>query len=325
MTATLKCSRKGRSHRSQRATSASARTKAPAREKRKRCQYLPETPVEYVASVEFPKRNAEARILDHPAFDQALAERELDRGESQPESHLAKMCSARLLTPTEETVLFRAMNYLKYRAHRLQRRHKRPSEKVCHEFRSLTRQASQVRNRIIEANLRLVVSIVKRYASTSQVFDELLSEGTMSLMKAVDKFDYDRGFRFSTYATRAIVRNFGRHLKRSAQRRSRTESSPEVEYLENSLPAEPEEGLSEREVVRASAALEPLLARLKPREEVIVRARYGLNSDGETTTLQKLAGELGVCKERVRQLEHRALRKLREMADDTELREFDVT
>ncbi|MGL4465153.1 MAG: sigma-70 family RNA polymerase sigma factor, partial [Planctomycetia bacterium] len=124
---------------------------------------------------------------------------------------LSQYCETPLLTRHEEVFLFRQMNFLKHYA-ALRRDAGAPIRDVA----ELLRRADRVRNRLIQTNLRLVVSVAKRYVNDTNRFDELLSEGIVHLIRAIEKFDCSRGFRFSTYATRTLQNNLN-HLM--AQRR----------------------------------------------------------------------------------------------------------
>ncbi len=131
-------------------------------------------------------------------------------------AHLERMCAAPLLTPAEERDLFCRMNYVKYRANALRStlNANRPNRRKLSEIESLLKHADALRNRIVHSNIRLVISIVKKFADDRNPFDDLLSEGISCLIKAVEKFDFDRGFRFSTYATRAVSREVFRLIQR---------------------------------------------------------------------------------------------------------------
>jgi RNA polymerase primary sigma factor len=212
------------------------------------------------------------------------------------------------------------MNYLKDRANalRVTLNVQRPSRKKLDQIDRLLDHATTIRNRIVHANVRLVVSIVKQFSDERNSFDDLLSEGINCLIKAVEKFDFDRGFRFSTYATRAVRREVFRLVQRHHRDRSRfTTGSQEV--LSQELTTETSTDRSESAWKKIDNSIGEMLSSLDEREQFIVQARYGFHDLGEKPTFQRLGEMLGVSKERVRQLEQRALNKLREVADDLRL------
>ena len=151
-----------------------------------------------------------------------------------------------------------------------------------------------------------------------KTFDELLSEGIETLLRATDKFDYTRGFRFSTYATTAVRRTLWRSLQTAQRDRDRMLFSDQLKATDQPQPqdAPPVDDLHDQQRRRA---LPSLLRRLSQRERYILSRRYGLNADGASQTLQSLARDLGVCKERVRQLEVRAKAKIRILVKDLNL------
>ena len=180
----------------------------------------------------------------------------------------------------------------------------------------LLSEAQTIRDHIIKANMRLVMSVVKKFVTSQTTFDEMLSDGIVALMKCVDKFDFERGFRFSTYAYRSIVRDAYRSAK-SIQ-------------FQTSQCAGDERALDQEQDRDSSAVRDGFWAKLRDltgimvdrldrRERFIIRCRYALGSHRKAKSLQFLASKLGVSKERVRQLELRAVGKLRDMAADAEI------
>ena len=128
--------------------------------------------------------------------------------------YLASLYEVPLLTREQEAQLFRKMNYLKYKASRLRDKLdvSRPESRLMDQIEKLYDGAVATKNQIIAANLRLVVSIAKRYVGRAANFFELVSDGNMSLMRAAEKFDVSRGNKFSTYASWAIMKNFARTI-----------------------------------------------------------------------------------------------------------------
>lgn len=229
-------------------------------------------------------------------------------------SYLASLYEVPLLTAAEEKHLFRQFNYLKYRASELRDAldPRRPSLRRMDEIEELHRRAVQAKNQIVRANLRLVVSIAKRYASDHEDVFDLTSEGNMSLMRAVEKFDFARGNRLSTYATWAITRNFARayHNRISQATRFRTGQEEFVDIADSRRDPHVEE--SAQRVHEADVS--KILDCLSEREREIVAKRFGLARVQPPLTLKEIGAEMGVSKERVRQIEKVALDKLREAA-----------
>ena len=228
--------------------------------------------------------------------------------------HLGRLCAAPLLTHEEEQSLFRRMNLLKCHAAALQQQIciRRPVLRHLDQIENSLAEAEAIRNRIVQANMRLVIAVVKKFATPQISFDELLSDGTLTLLGAVEKFDFDRGFRFSTYAYRSIARNAYRTVT-DRQRDQRRQALVDAPVEEIAQPAELA-ALDERSWETLRGLLGKMLARLDGRERTIVSARYALGKQRNSETFQSIADKLGVSKERVRQLEQRAVNKLRAMA-----------
>lgn len=234
--------------------------------------------------------------------------------------HLSRLCEVPLLTPVQEQMLFRRMNFLLHQAsvHRSLLNVDRPSRARLELIDRMVLLAEWHRDRIIEANLRLVFSIVKKFVNANNSFDDLLSEGIVGLIRAAEKFDFDRGFRFSTYATQVVRRNSYKSVVAKQQDRQKV-----VDGLQDmNIDVSDDDrcsAISEQRWHELRSHLSVMLDQLDRREKLIIRSRFALGSHRRVRTLQALADRLGISKERVRQLERRAMEKLQEMAGDIEL------
>ncbi len=231
-------------------------------------------------------------------------------------AHLGRLCEAPLLTPEQERQLFCRMNFLRHQASLQQSmlNLQRPSRARLELIDRLLAMANWHRDRIVEANLRLVFSIVKKFVNGTNTFDDLLSDGILGMFRAVDKFDFDRGFRFSTYATQVIRRNSYRAVIATQEDQQRAISGlqdMDVEFTDEGRMS----AFSENRWNLLRSRLAGMLSALDRREKFIIRARFALGSHRKVKTLQAIANRLGVSKERVRQLETRATKRLMEMAD----------
>ncbi|MGA2033276.1 MAG: sigma-70 family RNA polymerase sigma factor [Thermoguttaceae bacterium] len=230
-------------------------------------------------------------------------------------AYLASLYEVPLLTREQEAHLFRKMNYLKYLARKLRASLDldRPKRRLMDRIENLYEESVATKNRIISANLRLVVSIAKRYVGPAADFFELVSDGNVSLIRAVEKFDFARGFRFSTYATWAIMKNFARSIPAVLRHQDRfRSSSPEMFSTTEDMRADQHE--QESAQIQRESRVGRLLSRLDEREQQIITGRFGLARGQEPLTLKQVGAVMGVTKERIRQIQFRAIGKLRKAA-----------
>ncbi|GMU23524.1 MAG: hypothetical protein AMXMBFR13_36020 [Phycisphaerae bacterium] len=273
-----------------------------------RARWLKTRPITFVYNREFESPAADEAILAARNDETDTPVRRIRPPKDLP-PYLQDLYRQPLLTPQQERSLFRRYNYLKFKADRLRERLDviAPEQELMDRIDHLLAQADEVKNHILRANLRLVVSIARRHVGKSPHFFEIVSDGNLSLMRAVEKFDYARGFKFSTYASWAIMRNYARTIPEQMYQSARLVTG--TDELLNIAPSR-EEAVdsvldSTRQLISRGLAL------LSSRERDVVVRHYGLDNGGSPQTLDQIGRLFGVTKERVRQIERKAIIKLR--------------
>lgn len=280
---------------------------------------LLDTEIDFVSNRSFNSPDFELETLIGLNFPKSAASNVSmqDKQSQNLSPHLARLCEAEVLSVDEERALFRRMNFLKYKANSLR-------SQLAPDFPDLEKinaidlamhESENIRNYIFRSNMRLVVSIIKKCVTPYITFEDLLSDGIWTLMKAVDKFDYDRGFRFSTYAYRAISNYAYRKIADRKKEMTRFTQTPHDRVLEETRDSK-RSMMGEQPWEEISSVLTKTIDKLDQREQFIVQGRFALGNFRSIKTFQKLADELGISKERVRQLEQRAVAKLRSMVED---------
>jgi len=280
-----------------------------------RAQDILDLPLDFIDNPRFARKGAEAACLGPMPESEAPARK--PRRPSGLPPYLASLYEMPLLTREQEQHLFRKYNYLKYRAARLRSEleAEHPKSTAMDEIESLYAEAVKTKNQIVRANLRLVVSIAKRHVTPDQNFFELVSDGNVSLLRAVEKFDFARGNKFSTYATWAIMKNFARTIPSEYRHRDRFRTSYD-ELFDATQEQRGNQAVEEHMQSDRIRKINRILRRLDEREQQIIIGRFGLDHRREPLTLKEVGAELGVTKERIRQIEARALSKLRQAAEE---------
>jgi len=285
-----------------------------------RAQRFMDQSIDYIYHASFDDPAQESLIIaDMPGARDYEENRRQMRVPKDAPPELASLYETPLLNKEQEQHLFRKMNFLKHQVNRLLKSMKTLSGRIDpHKVRAeeldrvedLLDQVNTIKDQLINCNMRLVVSIAKRHSGQTDNFFELLSDGNVSLIRAVEKFDYSRGNKFSTYGSWAIMKNFARSIPEEKNRRERY-----VTGAEELFDAAPDNRTDEQECLasaeQACHKVNRLLEYLDPREREIIRMRAGLDSNAEGMTLEKIGEKLGITKERVRQLNVRAMKKLR--------------
>ena len=278
-------------------------------------------PQDYIDSEVFYEDGAEKSIYDeapaiqqpdttwyHPVMDDYSGSR----------TRSVKSSQQVILTAAEERVLFHQFNYARHRVRLLQdeiwsNADKQPTPEQAQDILGWHRRADRIREQIAETNLALVLAMAKRTRMSEVDFADLVSEGNMALLRAVDKFDAGRGYKFSTYACRAILKAFSRQGMKLSKYRQRfpTDFDPKLEksnFLETKRATFEKDAAEEvRTIVMDNRA------DLTEGERTVIEHRFGLeNSNAEKPmTLEQVGQIIGVTKERVRQIQNKAMEKIR--------------
>ncbi|MFO0797299.1 MAG: sigma-70 family RNA polymerase sigma factor [Gemmataceae bacterium] len=281
-----------------------------------RARELIARPVDYIDSPEFADEGRDAEFLaEMPGKAEFDAKLMSMRPPKDVPPQMAHLYEWPLLTKDQEQHLFRKMNYLKHKLRKLGEAVD-PARARVSELRQaeqLREGVKAVRDILINCNQRLVYNNAKKHlANGTENIDDLVSDGNLSLMRAVEKFDYSRGNKFSTYATWAIIKNFARSIPDEKTHKQRYMTGHE-EVFE----AKADVRTDEQEVLAvadaAKAKVSKLLDHLDPRTREVIRMRVGLDGSREMT-LEQIGQHFGITKERVRQINVRGMKQLREWA-----------
>ena len=292
-------------------------------------------PQDFMDSPEFRKRGAARRIykddLEIGLPDVSWYRPLLDGATGGRKRAAPRKGKPLVLTAEQERSLFLKFNYARFMIAKIQTRldGRSPNLKTKRELLEWNQTATRYREQIAETNLALVLAMAKRTRLIDVDFGDLVSEGNMALMRSVDKFDCERGFKFSTYACRAILKAFSRHGMKMSRYRQRfpMEFDPAFEksdHLANTRAQNDQECADEvRHIVLNNDA------DLSDVELAVIEHRFGVGNEADeplrrTLTLEQVGQIIGVTKERVRQIQNKALAKLKCTLEDVTPREAPV-
>jgi RNA polymerase sigma factor (sigma-70 family) len=285
-----------------------------------RADELLKHPLDYIYNEEFDSSATEAEILaPMPGEEKFLADMRDKRPPKDAPPEMAHLYEYPLLSREQERHLFRQMNYLKHRLRKLRQdidptRARTPDLDRIEELQA---KIAALRERLVRCNMRLVVQYAKKHAGLNDNLWELISDGNMSLLRAVEKFDYGLGNKFSTYASWAIMKNFARSIPDEKTYRERFVTGHE-DVFEAKTDHRSDEAEQLAQAETAARKVNKLLELLDPREKEILRMRAGLDNE-EGMTLEQIGQRMGITKERVRQLNQRIMKKLREYATENKI------
>jgi RNA polymerase sigma factor (sigma-70 family) len=228
-----------------------------------------------------------------------------------------------LMKPAEERIMFLRFNYCKMRLLRLKKTIEKTglTRELAGQFLEWHRKFEHFREYLVRTNLALVLAMAKRTRLGDLDFAEVVSEGNMALLRAVDKFSVDRGFKFSTYACRAILKAFSRTSLKASKYKTRFPVEFEPDYEKSDWTDRRRDAVEEDCVDELKQIVDRNLAELSDVEQKVIRERFNWQQQKDSPlTLEEVGQIIGVTKERVRQIQNKALTKIRTVMEDGVLR-----
>lgn len=276
--------------------------------------------VEFIDNPDFHRAGARRRIFDEAPtiakpdtkwYAPLLDERRVRKATAT----MARPPKSLVLTAAQERVLFAQLNYARFCLARLQVQAHRSGWTTdrAREILHWHGVSEGVRRQLAETNLALVIAMAKRVRSADLDFGDLMSEGNMALMRSVDKFDFSRGFKFSTYACRAILKAYSRLGLKTQKYRKHfpVEFDPALERADHVATLRAHREVED--VAEVKDLFDSNRAGLSELERTVIFHRYGLDRPVHAApmTLEQVGAMVGVTKERVRQIQNKALEKIR--------------
>src|SRR3954470_7098723 len=278
-------------------------------------------------------------FMDSPVFKNRNIERELFTFADGTEPNLPltswyqptredlennRVTTPQLISAAEEKLMFLRFNYAKRKLQMLQKKVKQPSDitlEVANQVQEWHRRFEHFREYLVRTNLALVLAMAKRVRLGDVDFAEVVSEGNMALLRAVDKFNVDRGFKFSTYACRAILKAFSRTAMKANRHRTKFPVEFEPDLEKSDWADKRRDQVEEDCIDELKTIVDRNLADLSSVEETVIRRRFNWDQvDDASLTLEDVGKIIGVTKERVRQIQNKALGKIRAVMEDGVLR-----
>jgi len=267
-------------------------------------------------------------FMDSPVFKQRTIERELFTFDNEePKLPLTAwyqptredlegnhFATPQLMSASEEKLMFLRFNFAKRKLGLLQKKAK--STEMTRELADLVvewhRRFEHFREYLVRTNLALVLAMAKRVRLGDVDFAEVVSEGNMALLRAVEKFNVDRGFKFSTYACRAILKAFSRTAMKANRHRVKFPVEFEPDLEKSDWADKRRDQVEEDCIDELKTIVDRNLADLSSVEETVIRRRFNWDqTDDSSLTLEDVGKIIGVTKERVRQIQNKALEKIR--------------
>jgi len=275
-------------------------------------------------------------FMDSPIFRRKHIERDLFEVEAEPQLPPTAWYqptwqdlegvgsnSPKLMKAAEERMMFLRFNYAKRRLSDLKKRIAKDglTKETAEQVIEWHRRFEHFREYLVRTNLALVLAMAKRTRLGQVDFAEVVSEGNMALLRAVDKFNVDRGFKFSTYACRAILKAFSRAALKASRHRTRFPVEFEPDLEKSDWSDRRRETIEEECVDELKTIIDRNLADLTNVEETVIRRRFNWQEQQESPlTLEEVGKIIGVTKERVRQIQNKALAKIKLVMEDGVLR-----
>lgn len=287
---------------------------------RARAEAVLAQPYPYMDSPLFKQRGVEKELFataipELPKTDWYQPTREDVLGENT--------ASPTLMKPAEEQLMFRRFNYCKHKLGKLQKKAEKEglTKESAEELVMWHDRFEHFREYLTRTNLALVLAMAKRTRLGDIDFAEVVSEGNMALLRAVDKFNVDRGFKFSTYACRAILKAFSRTALKHSRHRTRFPVEFEPDLEKSDWSDRRRDAVEEDCIDELKQIVDRNLADLSQVEQTVIKRRFNWQQADETPlTLEEVGQIIGVTKERVRQIQNKALLKIRQVMEDGVLR-----